>query len=122
MEFLLDQDGYHYTYTTFKKKGYDVICAKDIGYEKASDESLLHEAFKRSRIFVTRDKGFGSLVFFSQIKCAGVILLRGEPQEIEKIHTVIFNMLKEYSFAELAGYFVTIEPDKFRMRKIPNVT
>lgn len=77
MNFLLDQDVYHYTYTALSDTGFDVIRAKDIGFHKASDETLLHEALKRSRILITRDKGFGALVFFSEMKSAGVILLRG---------------------------------------------
>ena len=37
------------------------------------------------RLFVTRDKDFGTLVFFEEEASGGVIFLRGKPKQIELI-------------------------------------
>jgi predicted nuclease of predicted toxin-antitoxin system len=63
MKLLLDQDIYHITAQFLLNIGHDVITAAQIGLSQANDETLLLEAQERGRIFVTRDKDFGHLVF-----------------------------------------------------------
>lgn len=38
------------------------------------------------RLLITRDKGFGALVFLKAMKQTGVILLRVTPKTVEEIH------------------------------------
>lgn len=118
MKFLLDQDVYYSSYRFLKNKNYDVIRVSDIGLSTADDIIILKESNKLNRILITRDKGFGSLVFFSELKSTGIILLRLEPKESEKIHKVLLEVLETYSFEQLQKYFITIDPDKYRTRKI----
>jgi len=71
-----------------------------------------------NRIFITGDKDFGSLVFLEKISSSGVILLRGKPASINKIHKELKRVLQEHSETELRHYFCVVEPDKYRMRYI----
>lgn len=63
MKLLLDQDVYYKTYKLLIDNGYDTVTAKNLNLEKASDIQILENAEKLSRILITRDKDFGSLVF-----------------------------------------------------------
>ena len=101
--------------------GHDVLAASDIGMSRASDEKLLREAQQRNRILITRDKGFGSLVFLGNIDCPGVILLRISPERMDDVHTELGRLLKENTEADLQKNFTTVEPEKHRIRHIPTV-
>jgi predicted nuclease of predicted toxin-antitoxin system len=61
MKFLLDQDVYGTTLRFLGDLGHDVIPVAQIGLAQASDEELLKTAQELGRIFVTRDRDFGSL-------------------------------------------------------------
>jgi predicted nuclease of predicted toxin-antitoxin system len=61
MKFLLDQDVYGTTLRFLGDLGHDVISVAQIGLAQASDEELLKTAQELCRIFVTRDRDFGSL-------------------------------------------------------------
>ena len=61
MKFLLDQNVYATTLRFLGDLGHDVIPVAQIGLAQASDEELLKTAQELGRIFVTRDRDFGSL-------------------------------------------------------------
>lgn len=63
MRFLLDQDVYALTATFLRELGHDILTAAELGLSRAADTVLLARAVQESRIFVTRDKDFGALVF-----------------------------------------------------------
>ena len=60
------------------------------------------------RIFVTRDKDFGGLVFVEHLG-RGVILLRLSPSTLQAAHEELKRVLGIYSEAELASAFVVVE-------------
>jgi len=63
MRFLLDQDVYAATVRFLKGLVHDVISATEIGCAQAADSGLLNIAQEQGRLFVTRDRDFGGLVF-----------------------------------------------------------
>jgi predicted nuclease of predicted toxin-antitoxin system len=85
---------------------------------RAEDEELLRIAQERGRIFVTRDRDFGSLVFLKGLG-AGVLYLRILPSTQQAVHTELARVLTTYSEEELAWAFVVIEPDGHRIRRLP---
>lgn len=119
MKLLLDQDVYYKTYKLLIDNEYDVITAKSLGLEKAPDIQILERAEKLSRILITRDKNFGSLVFLSKFSTYGVIFLRIKPDSIYEVHRTLLRFLSFHSGTKIAGHFVTIERDKYRIRNIP---
>ena len=63
MRFLLDQDVYATTARLLLDLGHEVIPAAQIGLARADDEDVLRAAQDQGRLFVTRDRDFGGLVF-----------------------------------------------------------
>jgi len=85
MRFLLDQDVYAVTVRFLRDHGHDVRTAADIGASRALDETLLTTAHEQARLFMTRDRDFGALVFVQGCE-AGVIYLRVEPATFHAVH------------------------------------
>lgn len=69
---------YGVTIRSLRELGHDVIPVADIGLAQGGDEELLKTAQALGRIFVTRDRDFGNLVFVKALG-AGVIYLRIAP-------------------------------------------
>ncbi len=67
---------------------------------------------------LTRDKGFGGLVFTAQRAHSGVILLRVTPEAVEAVHRELERLLREHSGEELHRCFVVVEPGRHRLRRL----
>jgi predicted nuclease of predicted toxin-antitoxin system len=116
MKFLADQDVYQVTVEFLRNLGHDVLRASDAGLARASDSDLLLYARDQRRIMITRDKGFGALVFLSLREHSGVILLRVTPATVDVVHEELSRALKAHSEAELCNSFVVVEPGRHRIR------
>jgi predicted nuclease of predicted toxin-antitoxin system len=116
MKLLLDQDVYAITARFLVSLGQDVTTASELGMSQADDEDLLRTAQEQERIFVTRDRDFGNLVFVKGLG-AGVLYLRILPSNRESVHAELERVLKTYSEDELRKAFVVIEPAAHRFRK-----
>ncbi|MCS6829668.1 MAG: DUF5615 family PIN-like protein [Armatimonadota bacterium] len=99
--------------------GYDVKRAREIGLSAATDVVLLARAEQEGRILITRDKGFGQLVFSRGQPHAGVILLRITPDTLEEVHHQLMRFLFKHTPQQLSNVFATIEPGRYRARKSP---
>lgn len=118
MRLLLDQDVYALTARFLVELGHDVITAADIGGATFSDRALLQAAHEQGRLFVTRDKDFGSLIFL-EAREGGVIFLRLSPANIEAVHRELAGVLARYSETDLRNAFVTVEAGRHRFRRLP---
>jgi predicted nuclease of predicted toxin-antitoxin system len=117
MKFLTDQDVYAVTISFLKNLGHDVVTAADLGMSRAKDLQLLATAHDQGRIFVTRDRDFGALVFV-QASGPGVIYLRILPSTQQAVHTELARVLTLYTEQQLQSSFVVIEPGRHRNRKV----
>jgi len=117
MKFLLDQDVYASTARLLNDLGHDVVPVAQIGLSQADDSELLGIAQEQSRIFVTRDRDFGGLVFVENLG-AGVIYLRILPSTQNAVHNELERVLMSYSEGELMMAFVVVEPGRHRFRKL----
>lgn len=116
MNFLTDQDVYASTVEFLKNLGHDVITASQLDMSQAADEELLQTAQAQSRIFVTRDRDYGALVF-NQGANAGVIYLRLSPNTLAAVHSELERVLAIYDEYELLTSFVVVEPGRHRNRQ-----
>jgi predicted nuclease of predicted toxin-antitoxin system len=116
MKFLLDQDVYALTARFLREQGHDVVTASELGMSRAQDEQLLKTAGELGRVFVTRDRDYGNLVFKKSLG-NGVIYLRVLPSELNQVHDEMGKVLSEYTEEELVKLFVVIEADGHRVRK-----
>ena len=117
MKFFADQDVYAATVRFLRDSGHDVVTAYEAGLSRADDKDLLREAGKQNRIFITRDRDFGSLVFLEALG-EGVIYLRIRPSTKNSIHKELAKILKTYSEKELNKAFVVVGPGRYRFRKL----
>ena len=99
------------------KLKHDVVRVSELGMAQASDEENLNKALELNRIFVTRDRDYGNLVFVKEIK-SGVLYLRILPSEISLVHAELERVLNEYDENDLKSAFVVIEAGRHRFRKI----
>jgi predicted nuclease of predicted toxin-antitoxin system len=118
MRFLVDQDVYQITVEFLAKEEHDLVRISELGLERASDSFLLGKAKEMRRIFITRDKDFGALVFLEKESIGGVILLRGSPSQIDLIHNELATVLQNYTEGELKECFCVVEPGKHRVRRL----
>jgi len=119
MRFLLDQDVYMATARCLTGLGHDVLRVAQIGLSQADDLDLLTTAQELGRIFVTRDRDFGRLVFVGSLGM-GVIYLRILPSTQEAVHKELERVLEAYSEGKLMKAFVVIEPGRHRLRARPS--
>ena len=117
MKFLADQDVYAVTIGFVRALGHDVVPAAQLGLAQAEDAELLHVAHQQRRIFMTRDRDFGAIVFV-QGSGPGVIYLRMLPSAQNAVHAELERVLTSYSEQELQASFVVIEPGRHRIRKL----
>jgi predicted nuclease of predicted toxin-antitoxin system len=92
MRFLLDQDVYAATARFLISLGHDVIPVAQIGLSRTDDSDLLKIAQEQNRIFVTRDRDFGRLVFVKDL-VAGVLYLRVLPSTQSAVHAELDRVL-----------------------------
>ena len=103
MRFLLDQDVYAVTRRLLRDLGHDVVTAAERNLSRSPDSGLLMRAADEKRLFVTRDKDFGGLVFVERLS-KGVIYLRISPETLAATHEEFKRVLSTYS-----------EPGRFRL-------
>ena len=94
-----------------------IVVAAAIGCSQAEDAALLDIAREQDRIFVTRDRDFGGLVFVKKLG-AGVIYLRLLPSTLQEGHKELATVLQSYAEEELKKAFVVVEPGRHRFRKL----
>jgi len=118
MKFLLDQDVYAATARLLRGLGHDVLSPAELGLAQASDLQLISVAKEQGRVFVTRDRDFGELVFLSEVR-TGVMYLRILPSTQHAVHVEIEKAILTYSEVELMTAFLVIEPGRHRFRRLP---
>lgn len=117
MKFLLDQDVYAVTLHFLAGLGHDVATAASVGLSAVDDSILLAYARDNERIFVTRDRDFGGLVFVRGAG-PGILYLRIAPAQIQAVHQELKRLLERYSPGDLQKAFVVVEPGRHRFRKV----
>lgn len=118
MKFLTDQDIYGTTVRFRQSLGHDVVPVAQIGLASAYDPDLLQAAHAQERIFVTRDRDYGGLVFVGRAG-RGVIYLRMLPSNQDAVHEELARVLTVYPEKELLANFVVVEPGRHRFRRVP---
>ncbi|HUT19805.1 MAG TPA: DUF5615 family PIN-like protein [Anaerolineae bacterium] len=119
MRFLLDQDVYAVTVRFLRDLGHAVVSVGSIGHAQAADSGLLQLAKEQGRVFVTRDRDFGHLVFAEGLR-TGVIYLRILPSTLDAVHGELARVLTRHTESELGKAFIVVEPGRHRFRRLPD--
>jgi predicted nuclease of predicted toxin-antitoxin system len=78
VRFLLDESLSPTLLDLLRAAGHDVVHARDIGLQSASDPVVLAEAREQRRVLVTLDTDFGDLVALSGAIQPSIVLFRGD--------------------------------------------
>ena len=119
MNLFSDHDVYGQTIKFLRSVGHVVTRAQDVGLASAEDTEILQYAADNNLILVTRDKGFGALVFQKQAKSRGVIFLRIYPSTTPSVHNQLIRIFTELTEAEIRRSFIVVEAKQYRVRRIP---
>jgi predicted nuclease of predicted toxin-antitoxin system len=115
MKFPVDQDVYASTISVLLGLGHDVVLAAQLGLSQAEDAEILQVAHDQGRLFVTRVRDFGALIFVHG-SGPGVIYLRILPSTQNAVHAELRRVLTLYQEPDLQGSFVVVEPGRHRKR------
>ncbi|HHW87660.1 MAG TPA: DUF5615 family PIN-like protein, partial [Chloroflexi bacterium] len=96
---------------------HDLWLAAELGMSQAPDEQILTAAQAHNRILITRDKGFGNLVFVHQLG-SGVIYLRIRASDIDKVHRELARALDSHTENSLQSSFMTVTAGGYRIRRL----
>ena len=118
MRLLANQDIYSLTIEWLRKEGHDIVTARELEMQRAADEELLRKARETDRLFLTRDKDFGGLVFLYKGVSAGVIFLRITPATVQEVHQELNRLFQEHNREELRDLFCVVQPHRYRIRRI----
>lgn len=117
MRFLIDQDVYATTVRFVKDLGHDVLQVAELGLSQEEDTALIIKAQEDNRIFITRDRDFGGLIFIKGLG-AGVIYLRMLPSNKSAVHKELERILASYPEDDIKKSFIVVEPGRHRFRSI----
>ena len=95
-------------------RGFDSIAIRNLD-PRMSDLEILNLAVKEKRIVVTMDKDFGELVFGSNKRHFGVLLLRLENASSDEKLLVIKSIFKKY-LDELPNHFCVYQNQTLRIK------
>ena len=87
-----------------------MLTAADLPMQEADDNDLFVKAKSLDRLFVSRDKDFGTLVFLNSVSAPGVIFLRVEPTAVNEVHHELVRLLREQSEQVLRQCYCVVEP------------
>lgn len=116
IKFLLDESVEFRIATYLRENDFDVMTIAE-EFPSIPDEQVLHIAYKKKRILITNDKGFGMLIFKGNQKSHGVILIRMPFATLqEKI--VRLKLVLSSETANLHRLFTTISSKSIRPKKL----
>jgi predicted nuclease of predicted toxin-antitoxin system len=113
MKLLVDENLGSSVSKWLRQQGHDVIC---IGSDFAgiTDMEVLKKAQIENRILITCDTDFGELVFKNKQVHNGIILLRMNNMNFEKILKFLTDTLNQYSH-QLSNNFVVVSDNGIRV-------
>jgi predicted nuclease of predicted toxin-antitoxin system len=102
-----------------RENGHDVLTAAEAGLSQAEDGDLLRFAAGATRGLLSRDKGFGNLVFQEGLPNNGIVLLRITPSTQRAVHAQFLNALTKQPDLPCPSTVLVVEPHRYRIRRGP---
>jgi predicted nuclease of predicted toxin-antitoxin system len=120
MRFLVDQNLSRKVAAELKAAGHDVVHASEVGLSTASDHAIAELAVAETRVVLSADTDFGTLLAMSGAERPSVLLVRlRAPRPAEALAAVIVANLDDVSGDLEAGAIVVLEDERVRIRRLP---
>ncbi len=120
LRFLADESCDFAVVRALRAAEYDVLAAGEM-MQRSVDRALMEQAYREQRVLLTEDKDFGWLVFVSQARSAGVILLRYPALGRESMVRTVLQLVTAQAEA-IRETFVVIQPGHIRISPRPEET
>jgi predicted nuclease of predicted toxin-antitoxin system len=118
---LLDQGLPRSTTALLSQGGWDVVHVSEIGMSRADDREILGRARADSRVCVTLDADFHSLLATSGERGPSVIRIRKEGLDADALAALLQTIWSRVEDALASGALVTISERSIRARRLPIV-
>jgi predicted nuclease of predicted toxin-antitoxin system len=118
---LLDQGLPRSTAALLRQGGWDVVHVCEIGMSRADDREILRRARADSRVCVTLDADFHSLLATSGERGPSVIRIRKEGLDATALAALLQTIWSRVEDALASGALVTISERSVRARRLPIV-
>ena len=120
MKFLIDNALSPNLAVGLRATGHDVVHVRDIGLASASDEDVFQVALADSRVIVSEDTDFGTLLALRDAAKPSVVLFRGiQDRSAANLLSLLLTNLAAVTRDLDAGAVVVIENARIRIRRLP---
>ena len=116
---LLDQGLPRSTAALLSQGGWDVVHVSEIGMSRADDREILRRARADSRVCITLDADFHSLLATSGERGPSVIRIRKEGLDADALAALLQTIWSRVEDALASGALVTISERSIRARRLP---
>jgi predicted nuclease of predicted toxin-antitoxin system len=100
--------------------GHDAVHVLDYRMQSATDEAIPDRAAHESRVVVSADTDFGTLLALREATAPSVILFRGaSPTRASAQVTLILSSLATMEAALQRGAIIVLERHRLRLRELP---
>ena len=119
MRFLVDEALQDAVADRLNDVGHDATHIRVLGLAGHTDDEVMSLAIEQQRVLVTTDTDFGTILALSGAAGPNVLLLRGVEDTVGARVAAVLDVLPrvEHQFGE--GVLVVIEPDRYRVRRLP---
>ena len=120
MKFLVDNALSPNLAVGLRAAGYDVVHLRDIGLASASDAEVFQIALADSRVIVSEDTGFATLLALRNAVKPSVLLFRGiQDRSAANLLSLLQTNIAAVTGDLDAGAVVVIENTRIRIRRLP---
>jgi predicted nuclease of predicted toxin-antitoxin system len=116
---LLDQGLPRSAAALLRQAGWDVIHVSEIGMSRADDADILQRARAESRVCVTLDADFHSLLATSGERSPSTIRIRKEGLDATALAVLLQGVWAKIADALNSGALVTVTERSVRVRRLP---
>jgi predicted nuclease of predicted toxin-antitoxin system len=119
MKLLLDQGAPRSAAILLRQAGFDTVHTGEISMAESADSEILKRALAESRVVVTLDADFHSLLALSQASQPSVIRIRIEGLRAEPFTELLQGVLQQCADDLKSGAMVSVSNFQIRVRRLP---